>query len=180
MAETKQGEFFDEQEVMSAEERERYHSQKLAEMVGYAYHHAPSVRELFDRAGASPGEIRTVKDLERLPITRKTELIELQKSKPPYGGFLTIPPEEVNRVFIIPGPIYLPHLTENIKCFAKSFYAAGFTKGDIILNTFTFHMSPAGITMHDSIRSVGAVPIPMGTGNTEIQIQTMLDMKVTG
>jgi len=174
------GDFFDELEIMSPEERENYLNRHLAETIEHAYHYAPSAKEILDRAGVSPSEVHTIKDLEKLPITRKTNLIELQKAKPPYGGFLTIPPEEVERVFISPGPIYEPLHTQNIKWFAKSFYAAGFRKGDIVINSFTYHMSPAGILFHEALRDCQATPIPMGVGNTEIQIQTMHDMKVTG
>jgi len=177
---TNPGDFFDELEVMSPEERENYLNRHLAETIEHAYHYAPSAREILDRAGVSPSQIHTIKDLEKLPITRKTDLIKLQKAKPPYGGFLTIPPEEVERVFISPGPIYEPLHTQNIKWFAKSFYAAGFRKGDIVINSFTYHMSPAGILFHEALRDCQATPIPMGVGNTEIQIQTMHDMKVTG
>ena len=177
---TKKDDFFDKLEIMSPEEREAYLNQRLAEAVEHAYRYAPSAKEMLDRAGVSPSQIRTIKDLEKLPITRKTDLIELQKAKPPYGGFLTIPPEDVERVFISPGPIYEPLHTKNIKWFAKSFYAAGFRKGDIVINSFTYHMSPAGILFHEALRDCQATPIPMGVGNTEIQIQTMYDMKVTG
>ena len=180
MPETKRGDFFDDLEIMPPEKREGYFNQKLAESIDYAYHHAPSAKEILDRAEVSPSQIRTIKDLERLPITRKTELIELQKSKPPYGGFLTIPAEEVDRIFISPGPVYEPLHAENIKWFAKSFYAAGFRKGDIVINSFTYHMSPAGILFHEAIRDCGATPIAMGVGNTEIQVQTMHDLQVTG
>ncbi len=176
----KQDEFFDELETMPAEARRKYQDEKLSQAVAHAYHNAPAARELLDKSGVSPAQICTVKDLERLPITRKTDLIELQKAKPPYGGFLAIPPEDVDRVFISPGPIYEPIQHAGIKWFAKSFWAAGFRKGDVIINTFAYHMSPAGILFHEAIRDCGATAIPMGTGNTEIQIQTMHDLKVTG
>jgi len=180
MMSDKQDEFFDELEAMPAEARREYQNERLSQTVDYAYHNAPAAKELFDKAGVSPAQIRTVKDLERLPITRKTDLIELQKAKPPYGGFLTISPENVDRVFISPGPIYEPIQHAGIKWFAKSFWAAGFRKGDVVINTFTYHMSPAGILFHEAIRDCGATAIPMGTGNTETQIQTMYDLKVTG
>jgi len=176
----KQDEFFDELEVMSAEAREAYLSQRLRETVDHAYHHAPAARQILDKAGVSPSDIRTVRDLERLPITRKTDLIELQKANPPYGGFLAIPPEDVERVFISPGPIYEPLHTAAIKWFAKSFHAAGFRKGDIVINTFTYHMSPAGILFHEALRDCGATVVVTGTGNTEIQIETMRNLKATG
>jgi len=176
----KQAEFFDELEVMPAETREKYQNERLSQTVDYAYHNALAVKEIFDKAGVSPNQIRTIKDLQRLPITRKTDLIELQRTKPPYGGFLAIPTENVDRVFISPGPIYEPIQHAGIKWFAKSFWAAGFRKGDVVINTFTYHMSPAGILFHEAIRDCGATAIPMGIGNTEIQIQTMRDLKVTG
>jgi len=176
----KQDEFFDELEIMPAEARVKYWNEKLSQTVVHAYYDAPSVKEIFDKAGVNPSQIKTVKDLQRLPIIRKTNLIELQRAKPPYGGFLAIPPEDVDRVFISPGPIYEPLHTGNIKWFAKSFWAAGFRKGDVVINTFTYHMSPAGILFHEAIRDCGATAIPMGTGNTETQIQTMHDLKVTG
>ncbi|MBW2040023.1 MAG: AMP-binding protein [Deltaproteobacteria bacterium] len=180
MSKTKEDRFFDELEGISPEERERYQSQKLREALESAYRNAPSAKEIFDRAGVSPSEIRTAKDLERLPITRKGDLIELEKSKPPYGGFLAIPLEEVERVFITPGPIYGPHYAEGISWFGKTLYAAGFRKGDIVINTPTYHMSPAGMLFHEGVRACGATVIPTGVGNTDAQIRTMLDLKVTG
>ena len=173
-------EFFDELEIMPAETREKYLNQGLSQTVDHAYRYALVVKEMFDKAGVSPAQIRTIKDLERLPIIRKTDLIELQKTNPPYGGFLAISPEDVERVFLSPGPVYEPIQHSGIKWFAKSFWAAGFRKGDVVINTFTYHMSPAGILFHEAIRDCGATAIPMGTGNTETQIQTMHDLKVTG
>jgi len=178
--EGKQDEFFDELEIMPAEAREKYLNQRLSQTVDHAYRHAPAVKEIFDKAGVSPAQIRTIKDLERLPIIRKTDLIELQKVHPPYGGLLAIPPADVERIFISPGPVYEPIQHAGIKWFAKSFWAAGFRKGDVVVNTFTYHMSPAGILFHEAIRDCGATVVVMGTGNTEIQIKTMYDLKVSG
>jgi len=86
----------------------------------------------------------------------------------------------VERVFLSPGPIYEPIQHSGIKWFAKSFWAAGFRKGDLAVNTFTYHMSPAGILFHEALADCGATVIPMGTGNTEILVQTMLDLSVNG
>jgi len=174
------GEFYDELETMTAEARRTYLNDKLREAVDHAYRNAPAARELLDRAGVGPAGIQTIEDLEKLPITRKTDLIEAQKANPPYGGFLAIPPEEVERVFISPGPIYEPLHSAAIKWFARSFYAAGFRKNDIVINTFTYHLSPAGVLFHEALRDCGATVVVTGTGNTDIQVQTMLDLKVTG
>jgi len=175
-----EGRFYDQLETMSAEVRRDYLDGKLREAVAHAYDNAPSAREIMDGAGLTPGDIRTVRDLERLPITRKTDLIELQKKRPPYGGFLAMPPEDVARVFISPGPIYEPLHGSNVRWFAKSFYAAGFRKGDVVVNTFTYHLSPAGVLFHEALRDCGATVVVTGTGNTDIQVQAMLDLRVTG
>jgi len=153
---SKQSEFFDKLEIMPAETRVIYQNERLSQAVDHAYRHAPATKEIFDKAGVSPDQVRTVKDLEKLPIIRKTDLIELQRAKLPYGGFLTIPPEEVERVFLSPGPVYEPIQHAGIKWFAKSFWAAGFRRGDVVINTFTYHMSPAGILFHEALRDCGS------------------------
>jgi len=172
-------EFFDELETMSAVARKKYLDRRLSETAAYAYRHSPAVKKLFDKVCISPDQIRTVKDLEKLPVTRKTDLLEMQKADLPYGGVATIPLEDIERVFISPGPIYEIQ-PSSIKWFAKSFWAAGFRKGDVVINTFTYHMSPAGILFHEAIRDCGATVVVAGTGNTDLQIQIMKDLRVTG
>ncbi len=176
---SRKGEFFDELEIMSPAARQQYLDRKLAETIAYAYKHAPAVKTLLDKAGVAPDQIHRVKDLEKLPVTRKTDLLEMQKAELPYGGVLAMPPENVERVFISPGPIYEIQ-PSSVKWFAKSFWAAGFRKGDVVINTFTYHMSPAGILFHEGIRGCGATVVVAGTGNTDLQLQIMKDLKVTG
>jgi phenylacetate-CoA ligase len=176
---SRKNEFFDELEIMSPLARRQYLDRKLSETVEHAYRYAPAVKKLFDKAGVTPDQIRTVEDLEKLPVTRKTDLLEMQKADLPFGGILAIPLEDVKRVFISPGPIYEMQ-PSNIKWFAKSFWAAGFRKGDVVINTFTYHMSPAGILFHEAIRDCGATVVVAGTGNTDLQIQIMKDLRVTG
>ncbi|MFC1947673.1 phenylacetate--CoA ligase family protein [Chloroflexota bacterium] len=175
----KKDDFFDELETMAVETRRKYLDDKLSAAVEHSYRNAPAVKKLLDGCDVSPGEIQTVSDLEKLPITRKTDLIEMQKSDLPYGGILTVSPENVERVFISPGPVYEIQ-SSDIKWFSKSFWAAGFRKGDIVINTFTYHMSPAGILFHEGIRDCGATVVVAGTGNTDLQVQIMKDLRVTG
>ena len=176
---SRKNEFFDELEIMSPLTRSQYLDRKLSETVEHAYRYSPAVKKLFDKAGVTPEQIRTVKDLEKLPVTRKTDLLEMQRANLPYGGVAAIPLEDIKRVFISPGPIYEMQ-PSNIKWFAKSFWAAGFRKGDVVINTFTYHMSPAGILFHEAIRDCGATVVVAGTGNTDLQIQIMKDLRVTG
>jgi phenylacetate-CoA ligase len=175
----KPDQYFDETEIMTRDAREKFHQEHLQRTVESAYRNSPFTRNLMDKAGVKPSAIRTLKDLERLAITRKTDLIEAQKAAPPFGGLLCIPLDKVERVFISPGPIYECQ-PAGVQWFARSYWAAGFRKGDIVVNTFTYHMSPAGILFHEGLRHCGATVVVMGTGNTEALIKTLLDLKVTG
>jgi phenylacetate-CoA ligase len=172
-------EYYDELEIIDPQQRHAAMEKKLRSAIAHAYKNAPAVRELMHQAGVKPADIKTYKDLEKLPVIRKTDMIELQKRNPPFGGFLAVPMEEVERVFISPGPIYELQ-SSRIKWFARAFWAAGFRKGDIAINTFTYHLSPAGMLFHEALRHCGATVVVTGVGNTDIQIQTIRDLKVTG
>ena len=106
----KETEFYDEMEVMPRQEREEYLNRMLQEQVQYAYENAPAMKAKLDKAGVKPSDIRTVKDLEKIPITAKDELIDLRRVDPPWGGLLAVPPEKLQKVFMSPGPIYDPLL----------------------------------------------------------------------
>ncbi|MCX7911881.1 MAG: AMP-binding protein [Dehalococcoidales bacterium] len=172
-------EYFDELETMPPSARRAYQDRKIAERVAYVYQHCPAVKKMLDEAGITPQSIRKVSDLERLPIIRKTDLIEMQKAHPPFGGILAIPAEDVERIFVSPGPIYEVQ-PSHVRWFAKSFWAAGFRKGDIVINTFTYHLSPAGMLFHEAVRHCGATVVVAGTGNTDLQIQVMKELRVNG
>jgi phenylacetate-CoA ligase len=178
MAVNRPDEYFDTLETMSPAARQAYLDRRLAQHIDHAYDHAPAVKKLFERAGIAPRQVRTVKDLEKLPVTRKTDLLEMQKADLPFGG-VAAPREDMERVFISPGPIYEVQ-PSSVKWFAKSFWAAGFRQGDVVINTFTYHLSPAGILFHEAIRDCGATVVVAGTGNTDLQVQIMKDLKVTG
>jgi phenylacetate-CoA ligase len=171
--------YYDERETMSLPDRQAYQRVKLLETMEQAYRHSSAARNLMDFVGMSPSDFDSPEALESLPITRKTDLIELQKAQAPFGGLLMVPPQEVERIFISPGPIY-EYQPSGIEWFARSFFAAGFRKGDIVVNTFTYHMSPAGILFHEGLRHCGATVVVMGTGNTDVLVQAMLDLKITG
>lgn len=162
-----------------SEERVRRQAEDLAASLKRAYEQSLTGRELFERVHLAPADIKTLPDLARLPITRKNDIIELEKTRP-FAGFLTIPVEEVNRVFVAPGPVYEPLHAENIPWFMETFEATGFGKGDIVVDTFSYHLSPGGLLFHEAIRQCGATAVPIGVGSTEILIRTMMDLRVTG
>lgn len=153
----------------------------LVEIVNHAYANAPAMRRKFDAAGIKPGDIRSVADLEAVPITHKGELAELQQADPPFGGFLGVPRSELKRIYMSPGPIYEPEAfdSENDR-WAQAFYAAGFRKGDIGQVTFSFHLVPAAFWFEDALHRIGCTAVPGGVGNTDLQVRMMRDLGVTG
>ena len=154
----------------------------LQQQIQHAYENAPAVRQIMDDAGVSPDDILSVHDLVRIPVTSKDRLLEMQQQNPPFGGFLAVPLKNLRRIYLSPGPIYDPHGfgDEAVEEAAiETFTEAGFTENDIVLNTFMYHMVPAGLLMDAAMAHVGATVIPLGPGNIELQIKVMFDLKVT-
>lgn len=174
--------YYDERlERLSPEERADYQNTELRNIIQHAYANAPAVRKKFDESGTKPGDIKTVKDLERLPITHKHELAELQQSAPPFGGFLGVPMERLKRICMSPGPIYEPEETHSQNDrWTQAFFAAGFRKGDIGQITFSYHLVPPAFWFEDALHRLGCIATPGGVGNTELQVRLMHDLKVTG
>ncbi len=169
-------------ETMAFPEREEYLNGRLREIVQYAYKNAPAFKEKLDSANLGPHAIKTVKDLEGIPVTNKSQLMELQRKGPPFGGLAGVPIEELRRIYVSPGPIYEPGEREYEEiAWAQALYAAGFRPGDIAVNTFSYHMVPFALNMVDNtLNMLRCVTVPTGVGNTEIQINIMRDLRVTG
>ena len=154
----------------------------LSKFVKHAYASAPAVKKIFDDAGVKPGDIKHVADLERVPVTSKDRLVELQKAAPPFGGFVSAKAKRLKHIFLSPGPLYEPHGAEKalVKTATAIFRRAGFKRGDVALNTLSYHLVPAGLLLDAGLQAVGATVVPSGVGNTEFQVKMMLDLKVTG
>lgn len=168
-------------ETLVPEERAAYQNTELQKIVQHAYANAPAMRKKFDDSHVKPGDIKTVKDLERVPITHKHELAELQQSDPPFGGFLGVPMDRLKRICMSPGPIYEPEdiYSENDR-WTQAFFAAGFRKGDIGQVTFSYHLVPPAFWFEDALHRLACIATPGGVGNTELQARMMHDLKVTG
>jgi phenylacetate-CoA ligase len=173
---------FDAMEKMSHKERQKVLDQQLKWLVGYAYEKAPSTKERFDKAGIVPSKVSGIKDLENLPLLRKDELVDLYKANPPLGGLVTVPITELERVYVSPGPIYDPHHSSET-FWQRHIYvgkSVGFRPGDIVVNSWMYNLVPAGLMIDETLRRGGVTVIPMGVGNTELQVQVMHQLKVTG
>lgn len=122
--------------------------------------------------------LNDLSDLAKLPVLRKSDLSNRQKEKPPFGG---VPVSNLAHVFQSPGPIYEPGgVTRDWWRMGRFLHAAGFGTTDIVQNCFGYHLTPAGMIFENGARAVGAVVLPAGTGQTELQVQAAHDVGVTG
>ncbi len=154
---------------------------RIRELVRYAYEHAPAIRRILDDAGVNPADVSGAADLARIPVLSKDALVDIHRENPPFGGFLTIDPADLPRIYISPGPIYDPQPPpDDPAAQLAPFHYLGIGKGDRILNTFMYHLTPAGILLDEAIRACGATVIPSGPGNTELQIMLMTALNATG
>jgi phenylacetate-CoA ligase len=142
-------------------------------------------------AGIDAAAVTSRSALAALPVTRKSELLELQKAgrsggarHDPFGGFSAIgwrslaTTRPARRVFQSPGPIYEPEgAGADAWRFARALYAAGFRAGDLVHNSFSHHLTPAGRMMESAAHAVGCSVFPGGVGNTELQLQAMADLR---
>lgn len=169
-------------ETLPHKKRLEYLNQKLRGIIQYAYKNSLAFKNKIDSVGLKPKDIQTIKDLEKIPITKKADLVELQKKSPPFGGFEGISINELRRIFVSPGPIYEPGEMDYTELgWAQGMFAGGFRPGDIAINTFSYHMVPFALHMVDnSLHRIGCVVIPTGVGNTEQQVNTLKTFRATG
>ena len=154
-------------------------NRKLRGIIQYAYKHSSAIRNKLDSAGLKPKDIQTLRDLQKIPITKKADLVELQKRNPPFGGFEGVPIQKLRRIYVSPGPIHEPGESEYEEiAWAQALFAGGFRPGDIAINTFSYHMVPFALQMVDnSLHKIGCVTVPTGVGNTEQQVHALRNLK---
>jgi phenylacetate-CoA ligase len=122
--------------------------------------------------GTDPTEVTSRAALARLPVLRKSELPALHKAAPPFGGFVAGPLGSFGRLFTSPGPMFEPEAAHADPWRgARALFAAGFGPGDVVLNTFSYHLTPGGFIFDTSARALGCAVIPAGPGNTEAQFE---------
>lgn len=170
--------FFDEAaETRPRDEIRSLQEGLLATIVPYCYQGSLTYRAKLDAAGLKPEDVRTLDDLARIPVTRKSE------TQGDSGeGFMTVPYREARRIFVSPGPQFYAYgeIPQSMNPLLKVFHAIGLRPNDIVLNTFTYHLTPAGIMFDEAMAAFGCAVIPAGTGNTDLQVSILRDLEVTG
>jgi phenylacetate-CoA ligase len=172
-------EYYDTLETRSSEQRERELMAALPGQIAHAQRNAPGFARLL--ADVPAGDIATRAALAQLPICRKSDLHDLQRVGPPFGGLTTTGAGELARIFMSPGPIYDPEARrEDYWRAARALFAAGFRRGDIIQNCFSYHFTPAASMVEGAALKLGCAVIPAGTGQAELQVQAMTALRPSG
>lgn len=153
----------------------------LSKLIPHLADNAPGFSERLSEAGVDPHSIRNADDLQALPVMRKDDLTGLQAADPPFGGYLACEPHQLKRIYQSPGPIYDPEsrITDYWR-WAPALRAAGFQAGDIVLNAFGYHLTPAGAMFEEGLWALGCTVIPAGVGNQDGQVQAMAALRTSG
>jgi phenylacetate-CoA ligase len=165
-------EYYDQDETRAPDVREAELFAALRGILAQAWASAPTLAAQI--AAADIASLGSREALARIPVRRKSDLAAQQKAAPPFGGLLVTPPTKLRRLFSSPGGIYEPEgMGRDWWGTARAFYAAGLRAGDILLNCFSYHLTPAGHMMESGAHALGCPVIPGGTGNTEQQIEAI-------
>ena len=170
--------FYDEaNETMSRDAIRSMHEGILGTLAQFCFDNSSSYREKFEAAGITPGDIRGVDDLPKIPVTRKSETVGMK-----FEGAMTVPYNQARRIFVSPGPQFYAYGPIPLKAnpLLKVYHSIGFRPGDIIINTLTYHLTPAGINFDESLGEFGCAVVPAGPGNTDVQVQILQQLEVTG
>jgi phenylacetate-CoA ligase len=169
------------EEKFSSAERSAYQEKFLQDVVSHAYAAGTPLKAAMDARGIKTSDMRTAGDLQKIPITKKKDLSEAQKAQPPFGGFLTVPASDLVRIHQSPGPIYDPvGRVSDYWRWKSALHSVGFRPGDLVVNTFAYHLTPAGHMFEEGVSELGGTIIPTGVGNTEAQVEIMRHLGVTG
>jgi phenylacetate-CoA ligase len=181
-------EFYDRLETRDPEAREAAVMAALPLQVALA-RQTPAMASAL--AGVDAAAVTTRAALALLPVTRKSELLARQQAArasagggDPFGGFSAIgwralgALRPARRVFQSPGPIYEPEgSAPDYWRFGRALFAAGFRAGDLVHNSFSYHLTPAGSMMEGGAHAIGCTVFPGGVGNTELQLQAMAELR---
>jgi len=170
--------FLDNLEARSDDERSNDLSAALPQQINNAKENSTAFGKILEDVDA--GEIKSPRDLAKLPVLRKSELVRLQAEDAPLGGLITGSVQDLNQIFQSPGPIYEPGMVKKDWWrSARALNAAGIGKGDIVQNCFSYHFTPAGMLSEQGVLAVGATVFPAGTGQTELQARAASEIGVT-
>ncbi|MEO8717331.1 MAG: phenylacetate--CoA ligase family protein, partial [Burkholderiales bacterium] len=151
--------YYDALERRPSRKREAEMLAALPKFLAHAKKKAPGWAHILKDIDAA--RVTTRKALAKLPVTRKSDLAELQKALPPLGGLNAVPVEKLAKLFVSPGPVYDPEgRGKDWWRTARALHAAGFRAGDRVLNAFSYHFTPAASMVEHGALAIGCSVIP--------------------
>ena len=167
---------YDALETRDPAERERNLFERLPAQLELARSRTEYYGETL--AGIDLARITGRDALAGLPVSRKAQLVERQRAKLPFGGFNATPITGLARIFMSPGPIYDPEPRRPDPWgAARTLFAAGFRPGDLVINCYSYHLSPAASMFETGLHHLDCAVIPGGTGQTELQARAIADLQ---
>ena len=172
------GGYFDTRETRSSDERAADLSRDLPALITHAQTNTGYFKDSL--RGCDASAITTEADLVALPIVRKSDMVANAEDTLPLRNFAGVPFHALHTIYQSPGPIYEAGMRgTDWWRFGRALAAVGVGKGDIVQNCFAYHFTPAGMMFESSAAAVGAVVVPAGTGQTEMQATAMANLGVT-
>ena len=169
---------YDALETRDPASREREQFARLPEVVARAMSAPGWAKHL---VGVDPKAVTSRAALARLPVLHKSDVAALQKEIPPFGGLNVTAPGQARRLLMSPGPIFEPEgQGRDWYGSARALYAAGFRPGDIVHNSFAYHLTPGGFILEAGCHALGCAVIPGGVGNTEQQLEAIAHYQPSG
>jgi phenylacetate-CoA ligase len=166
---------FDSLETRDPAVRERDQALRLSAAIAHALTATGWASHL---KGVDPKAVTSRAALAKLPVLRKSDLVALQRETPPFGGFNVTPPGKARRLLMSPGPIFEPEgQGKDFAGVARALFAAGVRAGDIVHNSFSYHLTPGAFMLEDGAHALGCAVIPGGVGNTEQQVEAIAHLK---
>jgi len=161
-------------EKMPREELAKLQEERLKAVVKHCYDGVPVYKRKFEAAGVTPGDIKTLNDLEKIPFTTKEDLRQAY----PYG-MLAVDMSDVLELHASSGttghPTTCAYTQKDLdmwgKAMARIYASAGTTKGDVVQNAYGYGLFTGGLGFHYGALEVGAAVLPIASGNTERQIK---------
>ncbi|MFT5399655.1 MAG: phenylacetate-CoA ligase, partial [Gammaproteobacteria bacterium] len=172
-------EFYDSLETRPPDERQAAQLEALRQQLKHAQSNSTAYAEIL--LGIDSDAITDSAAFSEVPLTRKSDLIALQWLNRPLGGYNTTKGEQHSHLFASPGPIYEPgYRSPDFWRLARALYASGFRSGELVHNCFSYHLTPAGMMLESGALALGCSVTPAGVGQTELQLQTISDLKPQG
>ena len=171
--------YFDDKETLAPDAREGRLMATLPGLIAHARDKTQGFGTILKNVAS--GAVTNRAELAKLPVTRKSDLIDLQAQNRPFAGLNATPVGALGRIFQSPGPIYDPEgRGDDWWRMGRAYFAAGFRPGDVVHNCMSYHLTPGGFIFDSGARACGCAVVPAGVGQTEVQVKAIADIRPTG